>query len=92
MCCHPSLVVFPASVPSSAYGRELDRLMSRAKGVKARGFSDAKSAERYARRSGVGAEICEALAGLPLVATIVASSAHRTGVVTQVTWEGWRFL
>ena len=87
----PDFVVFPASVPVWRYADEIDR-WGNGLGTKARGFYDAKDAEKHARRSGVGASVCECVAGFPVVARIVKPSAFRKGVVTEVTWEGGRYL
>ena len=52
----------------------------------------AKEANAYARRVGPGAVIYEMPSRLK-VAAIVKKSAHRPhGVVTEVTWEGGKYL
>ena len=52
----------------------------------------AESAHKYARRVGAGATIYE-MPSMLKVAVIARKSAHRPGgLVTEVTWEGGRYL
>ena len=87
-------VVLPSSTPRYEFGVSVNKWLRGVKSPGCRIFSNAEDAERYARRSGIGATIWHGMAEgtQSLMAEIVAPSAHRTRPVTEITWYGSQFL
>lgn len=87
-------VVLQAATPRCDFRVRVSKWMAGVKNSGCRVFPTASDAEKYARRSGIGATIWHGLVEgtQSLVAEIVAPSAHKTRPVTQVTWYGGQFL
>lgn len=87
-------VVLQATRPRHDLAKRVEKWKAGVKNSGCRVFESATDAEKYARRTGIGATIWHVLAaGTPtLVAEIVAPSAHKNKSVTEITWYGAKFL